>query len=147
MKNVGNISLVFLGEYVLFRCLVGRSSCFQINYFRIVKQQVAVLPWCNDDDRECLFQAEQGAQCPLSLRLTIPSLFLQTFIAVFFFHFSDLLPPYKQPIYNHFNCCRCRQDQTFFHRKKGFSLYPLFPERFSRPISEFFPLSFMLIFQ
>ena len=26
-----------------------------------------------------------------------------------------------------------RQDQTFFHRKKGFSLYPLFFELFSRP--------------
>ena len=82
MENVGNTILGSLGEYVLFRCLIGRSSCFQIYCFRIVEQQ-AVLPWCNDDDRECLFQTQQRAQCPLRIQLTIPSLFLQTFIAVF----------------------------------------------------------------
>ena len=53
-RNLWNTILASLGEYVVFRCLVGRFSCF-----RIVEQQ-AVLSWCNDDDRECLFQTEQG---------------------------------------------------------------------------------------
>ena len=42
--NIGNTILASGGEYVLFRCLVGRSSCFQIYCFRIV-EQMAVLPW------------------------------------------------------------------------------------------------------
>ena len=44
MEHVGNTTLAFLGEYVLFYCLVGRCSYFQIDCFRIVEQQ-AVPPW------------------------------------------------------------------------------------------------------
>ena len=79
------------------------------------------------------FQTEQGAQASL----TIPSLFLQTFVAVFF-HLSDLLPPYQQLIYDHFHCHRCCRDQTFFHPKKGFSLYLLFETIFLVQLANFF---------
>ena len=124
---------------VLFR----RSSCFQIYCFRIIEQQKA-LPRCNDNDRECLVPAEQGVQQPLTIRITILLLFLQTSLAVFSY-LSDLLPPYEWPIYDHFHCYRYRQDRRLFDQKKGLSLYPLFQEPLSRPIGEFFPLSFMLI--
>ena len=43
MENAGNTILASLDEYVVFRCLIGRSSCFRIYCFRIVEQQ-AVLP-------------------------------------------------------------------------------------------------------
>ena len=79
MENIGNASLAFLGEYVLFHCFVERSSCFQVYCFLIVSNRQYVL----DDDRKCLFQTEQRAQRNLRIKITIPSLFLQTFLAVF----------------------------------------------------------------
>ena len=39
MENVGNTILAVPGEYVVFRCLIGRSNCFKIYRFRIVEQQ------------------------------------------------------------------------------------------------------------
>ena len=37
-----------------------------------------------DDDGECLFQTDEWAQSPLTVRLTKTSLFVQTFLVVFF---------------------------------------------------------------
>ena len=144
MENVGSTILASLGEYVAFCCLVGRSSCFQIYCFHIVEQQT-VLPRCNDNDRECLFQTEQGAQHPLTIQLTMPSLFVETFVAVFITSPICFLPingPYTIIL----TVLDTVKIKHFFIGKKD-SHCILFSELFSRPIGEFFPLSFMLILQ
>ena len=77
-----------------------------------------------DNDRECLFQLEQGAQRCLSVRLDIPSLFLQTFLAVFFTSPICFLP-INGPYTIIFTVIDTVKIKHLFHRKKGFSLYLL----------------------
>ena len=136
MENVGNTILVFLVSIVVLRYLVGRSTCFQIYCFRIVEQQ-AVLPQCNDDDRECLFQTEQRTQRSLSIWVTIPELFVETFVCCFFPPLRSASSLLTSPYTIILTVIDTVKIKHFFIGKKGFAFLSSFWNFFLAQLTNF----------